>query len=203
MIFPLKRNFRDKIFEVSQDFSRGACEGPKFSRLKFSRPDKNPRNPRKFSPSKILGYTVITIFCISNIILIHLISICHLYYSETQVDKNLQPLLWLQLVLVLLPFAFFVIFMGWRSMRKFKAFWLQEPLYARLSTDDQDELYDFPRRALEDSDDENTSNIGSASPRLESAYGSASPKGSSQAADNSSGGGGGSSLLTANTTDNQ
>ena len=58
MIFPLKRNFRDKIFEVSQDFSRGACEGPKFSRLKFSRPDKNPRNPRKFSPSKILGYTV-------------------------------------------------------------------------------------------------------------------------------------------------
>ena len=59
MIFPLKRNFRDKIFEVSQDFSRGACEGPKFSRLKFSRPDKNPRNPRKFSPSKILGYTVV------------------------------------------------------------------------------------------------------------------------------------------------
>ena len=48
MIFPLKRNFCDKIFEVSQDFSRGACEGPKFSRLKFSRPDKNPRNPRKF-----------------------------------------------------------------------------------------------------------------------------------------------------------
>ena len=58
MIFPLKRNFRDKIFEVSQDFSRGACEGPKFSRLKISRPDKNPRNPRKFSPSKFLGYTV-------------------------------------------------------------------------------------------------------------------------------------------------
>ena len=62
MIFPLKRNFRDKIFEVSQDFSRGACEGPKFSRLKFSRPDKNPLNPRKFSPSKILGYTVIQMF---------------------------------------------------------------------------------------------------------------------------------------------
>ena len=58
MIFPLKRNFRDKIFEVSQDFSRGAYEGPKISRLKFSRPDNNPRNPRKFSPSKILGYTV-------------------------------------------------------------------------------------------------------------------------------------------------
>ena len=61
MIFPLKRNFRDKIFEVLQDFARffkSACEGPKFSRLKFSRPDKNPRNPQKFSPLKILGYTV-------------------------------------------------------------------------------------------------------------------------------------------------
>ena len=58
MIFLLKRNFRDKIFEVSQDFSRGACEGPKFSKIKFSRPDKNPRNARNFSPSKILGYTV-------------------------------------------------------------------------------------------------------------------------------------------------
>ena len=56
LIFPLKRNFRDKIFEVSQDFSRGACEGQKFSRLKISRSDKHPRN---FSPSKILGYTVV------------------------------------------------------------------------------------------------------------------------------------------------
>jgi len=34
-------------------------EGPKFLRIKFLRPDKNPRNPQKFSPSKILGYTVI------------------------------------------------------------------------------------------------------------------------------------------------
>ena len=66
MIFPLKRNFRDKIFEVSQDFSRGACEGPKFSRIKFSRPDKNPRNPRKFSPSKILGYKL-TVYIYSYI----------------------------------------------------------------------------------------------------------------------------------------
>ena len=30
-------------------------EGPKCSRVKLSRPDKNPRN---FSPSKILGYMV-------------------------------------------------------------------------------------------------------------------------------------------------
>ena len=65
MIFPLKRNFRDKIFEVSQDFSRGAYEGPKFSRIKFSRPDKNPGNPRKFSPSKILGYTVAILWVLS------------------------------------------------------------------------------------------------------------------------------------------
>ena len=35
MIFPLKRNFCDKIFEVSNDFSRGACEGPKFSKGKI------------------------------------------------------------------------------------------------------------------------------------------------------------------------
>ena len=49
----IKRSFHDKFFEVLQDFSRGACEGP---RLKFSRPDKNPRNPRNFSPLKILGY---------------------------------------------------------------------------------------------------------------------------------------------------
>ena len=48
-------NFRSRFCKI---FSRGACEGPKFSRIKFSRPDKNPRNPRKFSPSKILGYAV-------------------------------------------------------------------------------------------------------------------------------------------------
>ena len=155
-------------------------------------------------PYKKRQDNVITILCISNIILIHLISICHLYYRETQVDKNLQPLLWLQLVLVLLPFALFVVFVGWRSWRKFKAFWLQEPLYTRVNTDDRDELNDFPRRVLEDSDEENTSNIGSVSPRLESAYGSASHKGSSQTGskeDYTSGGGGG-SLLTGNTTDN-
>ena len=56
MIFPLKRNFRDKIFE---SFLRGVLEGLKISRLKFSRSDKNLRNPRKFPPSKILGYTVL------------------------------------------------------------------------------------------------------------------------------------------------
>ena len=100
----------------------------------------------------------------------------------------------------------FITFVGWRSWRKFKAFWEQEPLYTRVNTDDRDELDDFPRRALEDSDEENTSNIGSASPRLESAYGSSSLKGTSQTdnkEDHAAGSSGGSCLLTGNTTDNQ
>ena len=59
MIFPLKRNFRSR-------FRKFFSEGPKFSRIKFSRPDKNPRNPRNFSPSKILGYTVFHIPYLSS-----------------------------------------------------------------------------------------------------------------------------------------
>ena len=148
---------------------------------------------------------VVTILCISNIILIHLISICNLYYSETQVDINLQPLLWLQLVLVLLPFAFFAVFVGWRSWRKFKAFYIQEPLYTRINTDDRDELDDFPRRALEDSAEENINNDRSTSPRLDSAYGNTNPKGSSQMGSKenySCGRDGNSGMLAGNTTDN-
>lgn len=127
---------------------------------------------------------IITILCVSNIILITLISICHLYYSDTKNDNNLQPLLWLQLVLVLLPFVFFVMFMGWRSWKKLQAFWKQEPLYTPVSTDDTDELDDFPTRALLDSaqfsDARSTNNTGSTSPRLESTSGSSINKGSSQ-----------------------
>ena len=159
-----------------------------------------------FQPYKKHQDNVITILCISNIILINLISIYHLFYNETLVDTNLQPLLWSQLALVLLPFAFFVVFVGWRSWRKLKAFWRQEPLYTPVNTDERDELDDFPRRVLEDSDDENTSNVGSASPRLESAYGSVSPKGSSQTGskeDHAAGSSSGSSLLTGKTTANQ
>ena len=159
-----------------------------------------------FQPYKRHQDNVITILCISNIILINLISICHLFYNETQVDKNLQPLLWCQLALALLPFVSFVVFVGWRSWRKLQAFWKQEPLYTPVNTDERDELDDFPRRVLEDSDDENTSNVGSASPRLESAYGSASPKGSSQTGskeDHAAGSSSGSSLLTGKTTANQ
>ena len=148
---------------------------------------------------------VTTILCISNIILIQLISICHLYYSETQVDINLQPLLWLQLVLVLLPFAFFVVFVGWRSWRKFKAFYKEEPLYTPINTNNRGELDDFPKRALEDSGEENIDDDRSTSPRLDSAYGSTNRKGSSQmgSKENYSGGGDGNScMLTGNSIDN-
>ena len=40
-------------------FFKGIFEGPKCSRVKFSRPDKNFQNPQNFSPSKTLGYTVL------------------------------------------------------------------------------------------------------------------------------------------------
>ena len=76
MILPLKRNIRDKIFEVCKSFLRGVLEGLKISRLKFSRSNKNPRNPRKFSPSKILGYTVLT----TTAVIVHIIIIIVLSY---------------------------------------------------------------------------------------------------------------------------
>ena len=148
---------------------------------------------------------VITILCISNIILINLISICHLYYSETQVSKNTQPLLWLQIVLILLPFVFFVVFVVWRSWRKFKGFWWQEPLYAPIYVND-DNILGFPRRVLEDSesDKENTNNR-SPLPCLQSASGSSSLKGLSHTGSsevNNVTSSSGSFLMTDNTTDN-
>ena len=80
-------------------------------------------------------------------------------------------------------------------------------MYTPVNTDERDELDDFPRRVLEESDDENTSNVASASPRLESAYGSASLKGSSQTSSKEDHTGGRSSsssyLLTGKTTANQ
>ena len=95
----------------------------------------------------------------------------------------------------------FVVFVGWR---KLKAFWKQEPLYTPINTD---ELDDFPRWVLEDSDNENTSNVGSASPRLESTYGNASPKGLSQTNSKeghaAAGSSSGNCLLTGKTTVNQ
>ena len=123
---------------------------------------------------------IITILCISNVIFINLISIYHLYCNKTQSG---QPLLWLQLVLVLLPFALFVIFVCWRSWRKFKAFWKQEPLYSyvMINTDDNDELEDFPTRAVEESIEECTSNTGSPSRHVKNTARSSNVKELSQA----------------------
>jgi len=36
-------------------------EGSKFLKIKYSRQDKNPQNPKKFLPLKILGYMVLHI----------------------------------------------------------------------------------------------------------------------------------------------
>jgi len=35
-------------FELTGKYLRGVLERPKIMRLKFSRPEKNPQNPRKF-----------------------------------------------------------------------------------------------------------------------------------------------------------
>ena len=125
---------------------------------------------------------VITILCISNVIFINLISIYHLYYNKTQNGIKLQISLWLQLVLVLLPFVLFVVFVCWRSWRKFKAFWRQEPLYSyvMISTDDNDELEDFPTRAVEESSEEYTIDTGSASCHVKNTAKSSKVKNSSQ-----------------------
>ena len=79
-------------------------------------------------------------------------------------------------------------------------------MYAPINRDDRDELDDFPRRALEDSDADSAHNIGSASPCLESTYGTISLKGSFQTSNkenHAAGDSGGGSLLTGNTTDDQ
>ena len=136
-------------------------------------------------PYKKYRDNAITILCIFNIVLINLITLCHLYYTETQVNKNLEPLLWLQLVLVLLPFAFFVAFAGLRKWKKIKAFWRQEPLYKPVDTDDNKELEGFPARELHDdliqfTDSASDSGFASTTPRLVSASGSSGAKGSSQ-----------------------
>ncbi|XP_065912580.1 uncharacterized protein [Dysidea avara] len=72
---------------------------------------------------------IVTILCVSNIIFINLISTYLLYYSDTAPDSNysnMQLLLVLQLILVLLPFAYFMVFAISRSMKKLKACWRQE-----------------------------------------------------------------------------
>ena len=80
-------------------------------------------------------------------------------------------MLWIQLILVLLPLAFFVAFVTLRSWKKIRAAWKQESMYnyIMISTEDNDELYDFPTRAVEDSSEVGTSKSGSGSPHLKNA----------------------------------
>ena len=79
-------------------------------------------------PYKKRRDNIVTILCISNIVLINLASIYLLYYSQAVTDENYnkQPLLILQLILVLLPFGYFVLFAISRSWKKLKACWRHE-----------------------------------------------------------------------------
>ena len=102
-----------------------------------------------FQPYKRHRDNIVTILCISNIVFINVLSICTLYYSDTQSNRNLQPLLWFQLIMVLLPLVFFVVFMMLRTWQKLKAYWKKEPLYVAVPRNDNELC--FPVRALEDS----------------------------------------------------
>ena len=63
-------------------------------------------------------------------------------------------------------------------MEKFRAVWKQEPMYNYVltSTEDNDELYDFPTRAVEDSNEVGINNSGYGSPHLKNAARSSSVK---------------------------
>jgi len=78
---------------------------------------------------------IVIMLSISNIILINLISMYLLYYSDTDPDNDYNSrkiLLVLQLILVLLPFLYFMIFAVWGLQKKFKAWWNHEPVYSEL-----------------------------------------------------------------------
>ena len=97
-----------------------------------------------FQPYKKHRDNVMTILCISNI------SFSNLYYAETPNNSDQQPWLWLQLAIVLWPLVFFVVYMIWRSWKKLKDCWNQEPLaidqYNPIPENEDDEL-NFPPRA--------------------------------------------------------
>ena len=126
-----------------------------------------------FQPYKKHRDNVVTVLCISNILFINVLSLCNLYYTDTQSNRDLQPWLWFQLVMMLLPFVFFVAFMVQRSRRKLKGFWYQEALYNSLS---QNTEMAFPTEQLEDSTmsniNEYNDNDHHASPQSHSATGS-------------------------------
>ena len=115
-----------------------------------------------FQPYKKHQDNVATVLCIFDI------SFCYLYYTEAQNNRNLQLWLWLQLIMVLLPVAYFVVFMVRRSWLMLKACWNQEPLYTEVT---QNESNDHESTtAMEDSlqfdTDENFQNGHHVSSRL-------------------------------------
>ena len=126
-------------------------------------------------PYKKSQENIVTILCISNIIFINFLSFYNLYYTETQSNCDLQPWLWLQLIMVLLPLVFFVVFMVRRSCYKLIVCWNKENHYNHVPQNDSDEL-NFPVRAFEDSTqshtDKSNGNDHPASSHLHSATGS-------------------------------
>ena len=113
---------------------------------------------------------IVTILSISNILFINVLKFCILYWTDTQSNRDLQPWLWLQVVMILLPFIFFVVFSVQRSWLRLYAFWKQMPLNNHPTENDE---LKFPVRALEDSTMSNTyeysSNARYSSPQLSSA----------------------------------
>ena len=79
-------------------------------------------------PYKDHRHNIVTILCLSNIVFINILSFSNLYYTKTHSNRDLQPWLWLQLVMVLLPLVFFVVFAVYRSWQKLKKFWKQVPV---------------------------------------------------------------------------
>ena len=115
-----------------------------------------------FQPYKKHQDNVATVLCIFDI------SFCYLYYTEAQNNRNLQLWLWLQLIMVLLPVAYFVVFMVRRSWLMLKACWNQEPLYTEVTQNENNDHESTT--AMEDSlqfdTDENFQNGHHVSSRL-------------------------------------
>ena len=110
---------------------------------------------------------IVTILSISNILFINVLKFCFLYWTDMQSNRDLQPWLWLQVFMILLPFIFFVAFSVQRSWLRLKAFWKQIPLDSHPTENDE---LNFPVRALEDSTMSNTCDYnGYTSPQLSSA----------------------------------
>jgi len=103
----------------------------------------------------------------------------------------------------LLPFVFFVMYMVWKSRKKLKAFWQQEPLYSRIPVND--ELNDFPARMIENNLQFENDDVGAASPPISnaatSAHKSTTQSSSGQGQDSNYGSGG--QIVLGDTSDEQ